>query len=382
MKREEVINVTAGPSQLPLAVLEEATKGLLNFRGTGIGITEISHRSPEFSAMTNELRDIIRTHLGVPATHEILFTQGGGSQQFSAVVMNLLERHRRLFPDLKNEERVLDYIVTGSWSSKAAQEAKKVGDSAKINIVHDSRKLSESGQAFEEIGSASVVKSWNFSKNPAFVYYCDNETVDGVQFEGYLSPNGDSSLEVSFPIDSLPRDPSDSSRPIPLVADVSSSFFSRPIYRIADHALIFAGAQKNLGPSGLTVLIARKDLLVPSMPGVNRTIPTTLDYSILATSGSLYNTPPMFSMYVSLLVMQHYERNGGLPEVASMNLRKGRKLYGALIEGEKKGFYKLRVKDGSRSWMNVVFEVVGEGQEEKFMKEATAVGIRGFKGHR
>lgn len=246
-------------------------------------------------------------------------------------------------------------------------------------IVHDSRKSSAEGR-FEAIGGPA--RDWAFSKNPALVYYCDNETVDGVQFEGYLSPNGDKSLEVAFPVDYLPRDPSDPTRPIPLIGDYSSSFFSRPIYRLADHALIFAGAQKNLGPAGLTILIARKDLLVPPMPGVNRAIPTTLDFSVLADSGSLYNTPPMFSMYVSLLVMQHYERNGGLPAVASANLAKGRKLYAALEEGERIGKYKLRVRDGSRSWMNVVFEVLGEGQEEAFIKEATKKGLRGFKGHR
>lgn len=377
--REDIINVTAGPSQLPLPVLEDAAKGLLNFRGTGMGITEISHRSPEFSALTSDLRNAIRTHLDVPPTHEILFTQGGGSLQFSAVVLNLLDRHRRLFPTLREEEHVMDYVVTGSWSAKAIKEAKKLANGATVNAVHDSRKLSANGQQYEAIGS---IEDWRFSPNPAFVYYCDNETIDGVQFGGHLSPNGETAAPAQFPVDSLPPDPSDSSRPVPLVGDHSSSFCSRPIPNLADHALIYAGAQKNLGPSGLTILIARKDLLVPAPADAPRLIPTTLDYSVIAEGNSLYNTPPMFSMYVSLLVLEHYARNGGLPAVAKQNLAKGNKLYAALSEAERRGVFRLRVKDGNRSWMNVVFEVLGEGQEDRFFKEAAARGLRGFKGHR
>ncbi|KAF8310563.1 phosphoserine aminotransferase [Clavulina sp. PMI_390] len=375
MDRENIINVTAGPSQLPLPVLEEAAKGLLNFRGTGMGITEISHRSSEFGLMTNELRDIIRKHLEIPDSHEVLFTQGGGSLQFSAVVLNLLNRHKRLFPDLKQEERVMDYIVTGSWSSKAMKEGKKLGDGAPVNVVHDSRKLSASGSAFQEVGAST---EWKFSQNPAFVYYCENETVDGVQFAGHLSPNADASLSVPFPVESLPRDPADSARPVPLIGDHSSSFFSRPIPHLADHALIYAGAQKNLGPAGLTILIARKDLLVPT----TNLMPTTLDYATLADSKSLYNTPPMFPMYTTLLVMQHYEREGGLPAVTARNAAKAEKLYAALTAGEQAGKFRMKVKDGSRSYMNVVFEVLGEGQEQKFIEAATKKGIRGFKGHR
>ena len=378
--REDIINVTAGPSQLPLPVLEEAAKGLLNYRGTGIGITEISHRSPEFSALVSDLKNAVRTHLDVPPTHDIIFTQGGGSLQFSAVVLNLLERHRRLFPNLPEGERVMDYILTGSWSAKAVDEAKKLANGATVNIVHDSRKLSSNGQKFEEIGST---KDWKFSPNPAFVYYCDNETIDGVQFGGHLSPSGESTAQSWFPVDSLPRDPLDLSRPIPLVGDHSSSFGSRPIPNLADHVLIYAGAQKNLGPAGLTILIARKDLLVPaSADAPPCLIPTTLDYSVLAGSNSLYNTPPMFSMYVSLLVLEHYARNGGLDTVAKRNLAKGKKLYAALSEAEKRGVFKLRVKDGSRSWMNVAFEIPGEGKEDRFFKAAAARGLRGFKGHR
>jgi phosphoserine aminotransferase len=379
MNREDIINVTAGPSQLPLPVLEEAAEGLLNFRGTGMGITEISHRSPEFSVLTSDLKNAIRTHLDVPPTHDIIFTQGGGSLQFSAVVLNLLERHRRLFPDLREGERVMDYVLTGSWSVKAVKEAKKLANGATVNIVHDSRKLSSSGQRFEGIGST---KDWKFSPNPAFVYYCDNETIDGVQFGGYLSPNGETTGQAWFPVDRLPPDPVDPSRRIPLVGDHSSSFGSRPIPNLADHALIYAGAQKNLGPAGLTILIARKDLLVPASADSPRLIPTTLDYSVLAESNSLYNTPPMFSMYVSLLVLGHYARDGGLPAVAKRNVTKGNKLYTALSDAEKRGVFKLRVKDGSRSWMNVVFEVLGEGQEDRFFKAAAARGLRGFKGHR
>jgi len=273
----------------------------------------------------------------------------------------------------------MDYVITGSWSAKAAEEAERLGGAAPVHVVQDSRALSADKKSFQQV---APTEGWRFSQEPAFVYYCDNETVDGVQFSGHNSRSGDSRARVSFPIDSLPRDPSDTTRFVPLVADYSSSFFSRPIPRIEDHALIYAGAQKNIGPAGLTILIVRRDLLMPPPPKAKSPIPTTLDYSVLAKGKSLYNTPPMFSMYVSLLVLRHFEARGGLPALATANVAKADKIYSALDAGEKQGVFKLRVNDGSRSYMNVVFEVLGEGQEERFIKEAVATGFRGIKGHR
>ncbi len=378
MHREGIINLAAGPSALPQPVLEEAAKGLLNYEGTGMGITELSHRSPEFSKLTNDLEDILRKHLKIPLSHRVLFTQGGGSLQFSSVVMNLLARHRRLYPNLREEDRVMDYIITGNWSFKAKEEAKKLAGPCPVHVVFDGREHSPN----KEFHGITSTDNWRFSHNPAFVYYCENETVDGVQFDGHLSEDGISKDRISFPFDALPQDPSSPSNPVPIVGDYSSSFFSRPIPRIEDHAVVYGGAQKNVGPSGLTILIVRQDLLQPRPLNTLYPIPTTLEYATLSKANSLYNTPPMFSMYVALLVTRHFEGKGGLPALAAVSKIKAGKLYNTLEAGEKEGIFKLRVKDGSRSHMNVTFEVVGDGNEAKFLKEATERGLRGVKGHR
>lgn len=365
--RSQIINFGAGPSTLPEDVLQEAAKGLLNYHQTGIGLTELSHRSKEFGDLTRHLETLIREQLGVPlTTHAVLFTQGGGSAQFSAVVLNLLAWHRIQYPDMAHGERVMDYVVTGSWSKKAAEEARRLSGGAKVNIVVDGRKTSKDGKSFDNIPPAD---HWKFSPSPAFVYYCDNETVDGVQF---------SHDPTSFPFQILPPN-------VPLIADYSSSFMSRSIPRLADHALIYAGAQKNIGPSGLTILIVRKDLLVDTdaAAALGATpVPYTLAYKTLADFGSLYNTPPMFPMYVADLVLQRFAANGGLKRLETMNKRKWEMLYAALEIGEKMGLIKLKVQSGSRSWMNVTFQVLGEGAEQTFLDEAEARGFRQLKGHR
>jgi phosphoserine aminotransferase len=367
-ERSQITNFGAGPSTLPDDVLEEASKGLLNYNQTGIGLTELSHRSKEFGALTKHLETLLRNHLSIPETHSVLFTQGGGSGQFSAVVLNLLARHRLLHPDLRDDERVMDYIVTGSWSQKAAEEASRLGG-ARVNIVVDSRKTSKDGKSFDNIPPHA---KWVFSAKPAFIYYCENETVDGVQFShDRASPQG-------FPHHLL----NDTS--VPLVADYSSSFMSRPIPRLADHALIFAGAQKNIGPSGLTILIVRQDLLVDTDSAAKLgavPVPYTLAYKTLADSGSLYNTPPMFPMYVADLILERVRANGGLLRLESTNKRKAEKLYTTLEEGENKGLIKVKVQPGSRSWMNATFEVLG-GAEPKFLDGAQARGFQQLKGHR
>jgi phosphoserine aminotransferase len=376
MDRSQVINLAAGPSGLPREVLEEAAVGLLNYEGTGIGLTELSHRSPEFSKLTKDLASGFRTLLDVPETHDILFTQGGGSAQFSAVVLNLLARHRLKYPDLKDEERSMDYIVTGTWSDKAAQEAKRLGGGT-VNIVTDARNYSPDKKSFESI---PPVDEWKFSTNPAFVYYCENETVNGVQFSGFPSDKA-----TAFPISLVPADASNPNSTVPLIGDFSSSFLSRPIPNLSSYALIYAGAQKNIGPAGLTILIIRKDLLVDTVAASklgSASVPTTMDYAILAKSGSLYNTPPMFSMYVSLLVLRHFTKLGGAQYLAELNAKKAKVVYSAVEEAEKKGVLKARVLEGSRSCMNVVFDVIGEGEEARFLAEAVKRGFRGVKGHR
>jgi len=364
------INFGAGPSALPAFVLQEATKGLLNFNGTGIGIAEISHRSKEFTTYLQGVEHNIRKLLDVQPTHSILFTQGGGSTQFSAVVLNMLARHRLLHPELKDEHRVLDYVVTGSWSKKAVEEARRMGGST-VNIAADSRKSSKDKKSFDNIPTEDA---YTFSKDPALIYYCANETVDGVEF----SP--DENSPASFPYHLLPKNAL-----VPLVGDHSSSFMSRPIPHLSDHAIVYAGAQKNIGPAGLTILIVRNDCIVDVDAAARlgaTPVPICLSYKTLADHNSLYNTPPVLSIYVTGLVLEHMVQLGGLDYYAGLTNRKSKKLYDVLKDGESKGVFKGKVKEGSGSQMNVVFDVLGQGLLAKFIAGAEESGMKGIKGHR
>jgi len=371
LEHARVANFGAGPSALPVSVLEEASKGLLNFQGTGIGIAELSHRSKEFQAFVNNMESLIRTQLNVPPTHRILFTQGGGSMQFSAVVLNMLARHRLLHPERTAEDTVLDYVVTGSWSKKAAEEARRLGG-AQVNVVVDSRAFSEGGKAFDSIPPHDAFK---FSEDPALIYYCENETVDGVEF------SHEDASPASFPFHLLSK----SGGLVPLVADYSSSFMCRPIPHLSDHAIIYAGAQKNIGPAGLTILIVRQDCIVDVDAAAKlgaTPVPLTMSYKTLADSGSLYNTPSVLPMYVSGLVLERMQRHGGLKHYEETNKRKAEKVYAVLREGQETGVFKRKVKEGSGSWMNVVFEVVGPEAEKEFLEGAERTGMKGLKGHR
>ncbi|KAF8911171.1 pyridoxal phosphate-dependent transferase [Gymnopilus junonius] len=356
-----VINFGAGPSALPDPVLEEAAKGLLNFNNTGIGIAEISHRS----------KMLIRDQLRVPPTHSILFLQGGGTAQFSAVVLNMLARHRLLYPDLPDEERVMDYVLTGSWSKAAVQEAARLANGTTVNIAADARTLSPDGKSFDRVPPHDAYK---FSENPALIYYCENETVSGVEFS-----HNEKDPE-SFPFELLPQNTL-----LPLVADYSSSFMSRPIPRLADHAIIYAGAQKNLGPAGLTIVIVRQDCIVDVDAAAKLgaiPVPIGLSYKIYAEKQNMPNTPPVFAIYVTGLVLKRNAELGGLAYYEAANKRKQEKLYEVLREGEQKGVLRPFVRPGSGSWMNVVFEVLGEGAEARFLTGAEANGMKGLKGHR
>ncbi|THH18472.1 hypothetical protein EW146_g2509 [Bondarzewia mesenterica] len=370
MANSRVINFGAGPSALPASVLEKAAVGLLNFKGTGIGIAEISHRSKEFTSFINELESSIRTQLDVPSTHSILFTQGGGSTQFSAIVLNLLARHRLLHPQLTDEERVMDYVLTGSWSKKAAEEAKRLGG-GRVNIVVDARKYSTDGKSFDNIPPHD---EFSFSHDPALIYYCENETVDGVEF------SHEEDAPTSFPYQLVKT-----GGLLPLVGDYSSSFMCRPIPHLADHAVIFAGAQKNIGPAGLTILIVRHDCLVDVDAAAklgSAPVPLMMSYKTLADSKSLYNTPSVLPVYISGLVLERMTSLGGLKYFEELNKRKSDKVYAELKEGEEKGVFERRAQDGSGSWMNVVFTVLGDGAEKRFLEGAEKEGMTGLKGHR
>lgn len=367
---DRVINFGAGPSALPVSVLEETAKSLLNFSGTGIGIGEISHRSKEFTAVVNDLESLIRTQLDVPSTHTILFSQGGASAQFSAVVMNMLARYKLLHPEKTAEEVTMDYVVTGSWSKKAAEEARRLGG-GQVNVAVDSRQFSKDGKSFDSIPSHELYK---LSEDPALIYYCENETVDGVEFSHDLS------APTSFPFHLLKQ-----GSLVPLVADYSSSFMCRPIPRLADHAIIYAGAQKNIGPAGLTIIIVRQDCIVDVDAAAKlgtAPVPLMLSYKTLADAKSLYNTPSVISLYMTKLVLQRMKEKGGLPYFEEMNRKKAARIYGLLKEGGEKGVFERKVSDGSESWMNATFLVVGEGAEKRFLDGAEKQGMTALKGHR
>nr|GAT44028.1 phosphoserine aminotransferase [Mycena chlorophos] len=360
-----VINFGAGPSALPDSVLHEAALGLLDFNGTGIGIAEISHRSQEFAAFLDEVESLIRTQLDVPSTHSILFTQGGGTGQFSAVVLNLLARHRLLYPNLADDDPVMDYVLTGAWSRRASDEARRLGG-GRVHVAADARLHSRN------LDHILTHDQYEFSPNPALIYYCDNETVDGVQF------SADPASPASFPFHLLPQ-----GGLLPLVGDHSSSFMSRPIPRLADHAVVYAGAQKNIGPAGLTILIVRKDCLVDVDAAAKLgafPVPLTMSYKSMADSSSMLNTPSIFPIYVSGLVLRRMQKLGGVQHYEQFNTRKADKLYAAIHEGEEKGLLKARVQEGSRSLMNVVFDVLSD--ETKFIAGAEAKGMKAIKGHR
>jgi phosphoserine aminotransferase len=309
-------------------------------------------------------------------------------------VLNLLAydrlKHAKTNGDAEYISPALDYVVTGSWSSKAAAEARRlvqatsVGQTplATVNVA-----ASTKSSGFKTLPKH---EDYKFSKDPAFVYYCENETINGVQFPlpSSQSTSGGLAKEspLAFPFDLVPAD-------TPLIADYSSSFISRPIPHIDRHALIYAGAQKNLGPSGVTIVIVRKDLLVDTasatLLGGVPVCPIALEYKIQADNASLYNTPPTFAIYVCALVLEHLlgEEIGGIKGLEELNRRKADKLYAAIEHAEQKGTLRSIVKDkDARSWMNVVFEVVESGEgganEKKFLAGAEEKGFRQLKGHR
>lgn len=371
MSDTRVLNFGAGPSALPASVLEKAAEGLLNFSNTGIGIAEISHRSKEFGAFLSNLESLIRTQLEVPPTHSILFTQGGGSAQFSAIVLNLLARHRLLYPDASDADRVMDYVVTGSWSKKAAEEARRLGGGA-VNVALDARKYSKDGKSFDNIPPHG---EYVFSADPALIYYCENETVDGVQF------SDDENATTAFPFHLLQMKGGLS----PLVGDYSSSFMSRPIPHLADHAVVFAGAQKNIGPAGLTILIVRQDCIVDVDAAAKlgaTPVPLTMSYKTLFDSKSLYNTPSVLPIYIAGLVLEHMRDLGGLRYYEQLNKRKAEKVYAVVRDGEARGVLLQKVQPGAGSWMNVVFTVTKDGGEQRFLEGAERQGMKGLKGHR
>jgi phosphoserine aminotransferase len=330
-----VSNFNAGPAGLPLGVLETAQKDLTNFQGSGMSVMELSHRSKEFDGIIKTAEKDLRDLLKVPDNYKVLFVQGGASSQFAAVPLNL-------FKDGGSAE----YLVTGGWSKKAFAEAKKYGNPEKI--------VDASDKNFTYIPEQS---SWPRStKTPAYLHYCANETVHGVEFPYYPSVAEGQAL----------------------VGDFSSNFCSGPI-DVSKFGVIYAGAQKNVAPSGMTVVIVREDLLGDAAD----ITPTMFDYATQAKNDSLYNTPPCWTIYMAGLNFQHLKELGGLDTMLKINQEKAATLYD-LIDGS--DFFHSPVEKSVRSKMNVPFRVGrGQGDEEleaKFIKEATQEGMVGLKGHR
>jgi phosphoserine aminotransferase len=322
-------NFAAGPAVLPLPVLEQIQRDLLALPGVGMSILEISHRSKTFEAILEQAVADIRAIGAVPPNYHVLFLQGGASTQFSMVPMNLLAA-----------SGTADYIDTGSWAEKAIKEAKKVGT---VNVAATTK-----ADNYARIPAQSELK---LTPGAAYVHITSNNTIEGTEWKSLPDVGG-----------------------APLVNDTSSDMFSRPI-EVSKHALIYAGAQKNMGPAGVTVVIIRDDLLARSQ----KSLPTMLNYSVHAENKSLYNTPPAFAVYALGLVMQWLRAQGGLAAIAKVNERKAAKLY---AEIDRTGFYRGTAQKDCRSLMNVTFRLATEDLENAFIKQATAAGLDGLKGHR
>ena len=321
-------NFNPGPGALPLEVLQQAQAELLDFKGTGMSVMEISHRSKEFEAVIQTAEADLRDLLGIPANYKIMFLQGGATLQFAMLAMNL------------RATGSADYIVTGAWSKIALKEAQKLG-------------TARAAANTEKEGFNCIPASLDLDPNAAYLHMTSNETIHGVEY--FSEPT---------PLDG-----------VPLVCDTSSDFISRPV-DVTKYAFLYAGAQKNAGPSGVTVVIARDDMLERTPAN----LPVMLDYKTLAASGSLHNTPPSFAIYMVGLVFQWAKRQGGLAAIEKVNRVKAGLVYDAIDQSG--GFYRGHAKPEARSLMNIPFRLPSEELEETFAKVAKKNNLIGLKGHR
>ena len=323
-----VYNFSAGPAALPLEVLETIRNDIPDWQNTGMSVMEVSHRGAEFVELAARCEANLRELLGVPDDYSVLFPQGGATLQMSMAPMNLAAAGE-----------AADYVVTGSWGKKAAGEARKFCNS---RVVADA-----SDQKFTYIPDES---SWQRSDGAAYLHYTPNETIAGVEF--HFVPGGD----------------------VPLVADMSSTILSRPI-DVSKFGVIYAGAQKNIGPAGITLVIVRNDLLKRAPAD----LPHLMTWRAYAESDSMTNTPPTFAWYAADLVFRWLKKQGGLDAMAAVNRRKASKLYNAIDNSE---FYSNPVREDCRSWMNVPFILADASLDAKFLEESKAAGLTNLKGHR
>jgi len=324
-----IFNFSAGPAVLPAVVLERAQGEMTDWHGSGMSVMEMSHRGAEFLKIAAQAEGRLRQLLGIEDDYAVLFLQGGATSQFTVIPMNLL-----------SEGQAADYVRTGEWSKKAIKEAQKI---ATVREVASS----ESAQ-FSEVPE---FESWDVSAASGYVHITSNETIGGLEFQNYPE-------KLS----------------VPLVADMSSHILSRPI-DVSRFGLIYAGAQKNIGPAGLTIVIVRKDLLGKS----GKDLPSMFDYSVQAKNESMFNTPPTYSIYMAGLVFEWALALGGLVEIEKMNIDKSSRLYDEI---DRTGFYRSPVNKSHRSRMNVPFRIHDESLEPIFLKKADENGLLQLKGHR
>jgi len=325
-----IYNFSAGPAVLPKEVLQQAQAELPDWHGSGMSVMEMSHRGKEYMSIQADAEKDLRELMGVPANYKVLFLQGGASQQFAMIPMNLLRG-----------KKSADYVNTGEWSKKAIGEAKKFGA---VNVVATG--------ADKNFSYIPAFDTWQRDPEAAYLHFTPNETIGGVEFS-WLPESGS----------------------VPLVADMSSNILSRPV-DVSKYGLIYAGAQKNIGPAGLAVVIVREDLIGQVLPGT----PTMLDYKTHADNDSMYNTPPTYGIYIAGLVFQWLKRNGGITQMEKTNIAKANLVYGAIDAS--KGFYNCPVAKSDRSRMNIPFTLKDAALDGDFLKQADARGLLQLKGHR
>ena len=321
-------NFCAGPAALPEAVLKQAQEEMLDYQGKGLSVMEMSHRAAEMVAIAEAAEQDLRDLMAIPDNYKVLFLQGGASTQFAAIPLNLLAG-----------KAAADYVNTGEWSKKAIKEARRY---CNVNVV-----ATDEANNFT---SVPAFDSWSLDKDAAYLHYTPNETIGGVEFD--FIP------DVS----------------VPLVADMSSTILSRPM-DVSKFGLIYAGAQKNIGPAGITVVIVREDLLGHAAAS----IPTMLDYKTHADNDSMYNTPPTYAWYLAGLVFKWLKAEGGLAAMGEANAAKANKLYGFIDNGD---FYANPVAVNNRSWMNVPFTLADDSLDKAFLKQSEEAGLLNLKGHR
>ena len=324
-----VFNFAAGPATLPLEVLEQAQAELTDWRGSGMSVMEVSHRSKAFQGVAADLEASLRELLSLPAGYKVIFLQGGATAQFAGVPLNLA-----------SAASTADYVNTGAWSKKAIGEARRY---CKVNVAAD-----ESASGYNTVPAPGTLR---LTAGAAYLHYTPNETIGGVEFP-YVPESGAA----------------------PLVADFSSTFLSRPI-EVSRFGLIYAGAQKNVGPAGLCIVIVREELLGKARAGT----PQVMDYKAMADDGSMLNTPPTFAWYLAGLVLNWIRGQGGLPAMERQNRAKAAALYAAIDES---GFYRNPVARECRSWMNVPFTLARPELDRTFLSEAQAAGLTNLEGHR